>query len=145
MTNPKSLEVLPPETKCDCLDCQEMCLHPCWPTPEEALVIELHHPYRMYRDYWVMAEGPDIYIFGPAIKGYCAKEAPYWIRGSCTFFVDGKCQLHDEGLKPLEGRLAHHSHNAKGIHEHMASLWNTELGRSVAEHLRRRYDLPSDD
>ncbi|WP_353656150.1 hypothetical protein [Bacteroides acidifaciens] len=29
--------------------------------------------------------------------------------GFCTFFHDGKCELHDLGLKPTEGRLSHHS------------------------------------
>lgn len=28
--------------------------------------------------------------------------------GCCVFYSDGKCELHDLGLKPTEGRLAHH-------------------------------------
>ncbi len=28
--------------------------------------------------------------------------------GECVFFHDGKCDLHESGLKPTEGRLAHH-------------------------------------
>lgn len=28
---------------------------------------------------------------------------------SCTFFTNGLCELHDLGLKPTVGKLAHHS------------------------------------
>lgn len=29
--------------------------------------------------------------------------------GWCTFYHDGKCELHDKGLKPTEGKLSHHT------------------------------------
>ncbi len=29
--------------------------------------------------------------------------------GWCTFYHDGKCELHEQGLKPTEGKLSHHS------------------------------------
>lgn len=32
--------------------------------------------------------------------------------GSCVFYNDGKCELHENGLKPTEGRLAHHEVSA---------------------------------
>ena len=28
--------------------------------------------------------------------------------GCCVFFHDGKCELHESGLKPTEGKLSHH-------------------------------------
>lgn len=29
-------------------------------------------------------------------------------KGACVFYHDGKCDLHESGLKPTEGKLSHH-------------------------------------
>lgn len=35
-------------------------------------------------------------------------------KGACTFFENGLCILHDQGLKPMECRLAHHTGDLAG-------------------------------
>ena len=34
------------------------------------------------------------------------------LNGECVFYNDGKCELHESGLKPTEGKLAHHEVSA---------------------------------
>lgn len=79
---------------------------PCWPTPDEAKRIkDAGFGDRLMIDYWV--ESPtDIKIECPAIVGYEGLNAPFIPVGRCTFLKDGLCELHDLGLKPLEGRVA---------------------------------------
>lgn len=35
--------------------------------------------------------------------------------GCCVFFHDGKCELHESGLKPTEGKLSHHEVSVLGL------------------------------
>lgn len=50
-------------------------------------------------------------------------------KGSCTFFNNGLCELHDAGLKPTEGKLSHHSTRLdnfdpkKSLGWHVAKEW----------------------
>lgn len=128
---------------CSCEDCVAMCKNrPCWPSPEEAKkLIELGYGDRLALDYWV-GEGDDglgelgetIHIVSPAIVGREGRNAPFWPTGRCTFLTDdNKCELHDI-CKPMEGRLQIHENSteqARGIHRDVASLWDTQEGRSV--------------
>lgn len=43
--------------------------------------------------------------------------------GWCTFFHDGKCELHDKGLKPTEGKLSHHSLRLDNFNPKRALSW----------------------
>lgn len=116
---------------CQCKECQEMCDRPCWPTPSEAkALIEAGYRNRLMMDYWAR-RGGDIEIVSPALKGYEGKYAPFWPSGSCTFFKDGLCELHNLNLKPMEGRVASCKSKNEGLHEHMMTLWDTNEGREV--------------
>lgn len=46
----------------------------------------------------------------------------------CTFLTkDGLCELHDKGLKPTEGRLAHHDKlDNDELHYAVARTWESE-------------------
>lgn len=56
------------------------------------------------------------------------------LRSGCTFqTTNGMCELHDKGLKPLEGRLAHHSLNAGDLHFEVAQLWDNKKGQEIVE------------
>jgi Fe-S-cluster containining protein len=93
--------------ECSCATCVGMCEHrPCWGTPEEIeKIIEAGLGDRLMNDYWI--ESPqDVQIFSPAIVGYEGRTAPFMPIGACTFLKNGLCELHDKGLKPLEGRTA---------------------------------------
>jgi hypothetical protein len=82
-------------------------------------------------DYWAAED--DIELLCPAIRGYENQGAPFFPKGKCTFLnAQGLCDLHDKGLKPIEGRLADCKNPSGGqLHKAVADLWNTEEGRAV--------------
>jgi hypothetical protein len=52
--------------------------------------------------------------------------------GHCVFFTaEGKCELHDKNLKPLEGRLAIHDKFDDGLRTGIAYMWVSEEGIKV--------------
>lgn len=48
-------------------------------------------------------------ITSPAIRGREGQTVDASERGECVFLESGRCQLHGTAMKPLEGRLSHHS------------------------------------
>src|SRR5581483_8964175 len=139
------------ETSCTCKECQGMCEHvPCWPTPQEAeKLMNAGFGDRLMLDWWNgfgwrdndRYFGPTrIWVLCPASEGHARNLAPernpfdsrYAER--CTFLTeDGLCQLHNLKLKPLEGRIAHHSHADDGINprEAIANEWDTPFGEAL--------------
>lgn len=91
-------------TCCQCAKCQSQCHTPCLGTPEDIVkLIEAGYKDRLSPIEWAVG----------MITGVCSKPV-YMIQanvenGYCTFFHEGKCELHDKGLKPTEGKLSHHS------------------------------------
>jgi hypothetical protein len=53
--------------------------------------------------------------------------APIMTSRGCVF-LDHKnhCILHDKGLKPLEGKLAHHGQLNNGLQMYVARKWDNE-------------------
>lgn len=130
------------ETSCSCPKCVKMCEHrPCWPTAEEASrLIDADYGPRMMNDYWVGGGGEDndsdIQIISPAKFGYEGKYAPFWPTGRCSLLTDeGKCPLHDLGLKPLEARVADCKSKTddQDVRKFIVGTWNTEVGRAVVK------------
>jgi hypothetical protein len=57
-------------------------------------------------------------------------------RGMCVFYENGKCILHEAGLKPIEGRVAMHDKNTpRLLYHHLKRAWNTKLGRELIEYI----------
>jgi hypothetical protein len=81
------------------------------------------------RDWWV--DSPNVYIISPASRGCAGSDAPSWPGGTCVLFRDGLCELHSLGLKPIEGRIAHHATKHDEVHEQVADTWRTANGRRV--------------
>ncbi len=136
MTNP----LKGPESECSCDKCAAMCDHrPCWGTPDEMRkIIEAGFGERLMRDYWSKPDA-EIDILAPAIVGYEGQSAPWWPMGRCTFLTDdGLCSLHDLGLKPIEGRLAHHDGGSKAVHRAVAMRWDTRKGRRLVDEWEQR-------
>lgn len=111
------------ESQCDCNKCSLMCHAPCCGTPDDmkALIQAGLGPRLMHDD---LPGGAD--MIKPALKGYEGKKSP-WNTFSfmgCTFWKKGKCELHDLGLKPLQGKLSHHT---------LTEDENRELGEFVNE------------
>lgn len=123
---------------CTCGVCKAMCYRPCWPTPKEArALIEMGYAKRLMLDYWV-AE-PNIYIVGPAVRGYEGERAPFWPTGGCTFQDEsGMCEIHNSGAKPFEARMSSHERDNPDPHKYVAGLWDSDEGRKVMELWRKR-------
>lgn len=125
------------ETSCDCEECRSMCHRPCWGTPKELKrLIDAGYSDRLMKDYWTEANGERTEILSPALKGHEKQGAPFFPRSEkgCTFWKDGLCELHDLGLKPSEGRLAHHStsHDKEcTLHDEIHQTWDSDEGRAL--------------
>ena len=92
------------QSECSCNQCVEMCRRaPCLGTPQDILnLIEAGHVDKLSAGMWA--------------AGIVAGIAPIMMvqltltKTGCIMFnaQEGKCTLHDTGLKPLEGKLAIH-------------------------------------
>jgi hypothetical protein len=130
------------QTSCDCEVCRSFCRRPCWPTPEEAVrLMESGFGRQLMVDYWITSAGY-VGIISPACLGSAGGTAPFLANVGCMFHRNGLCDLHRLGLKPIEGRLAHHTEDqpeGDSLHGLVASLWNTRRGRSVVARWRREF------
>jgi|SRR5580692_957370 hypothetical protein len=95
-------------SECSCVKCSFMCQAPCCGTPDDIeLLIEKGYANRLMFDDLPGGEN----MIKPALKGHEGKMSPWntFSREGCTFWSDGKCELHTLGLKPSQGKLCHHS------------------------------------
>lgn len=92
---------------CKCVSCQSQCMRePCLGTPSDIQKIkDAGFSDRIVPTAW--AAGILLRVTTEVIE----MEQPLFdpLKGSCTFFNNGLCELHDLGLKPTEGKLSHHS------------------------------------
>lgn len=149
---------------CTCDTCKGMCEHrPCWPTPDGAeALIEAGYAERLMLDKYIdldysQSEWGESYFIGvlcPASEGHEGRDAPGTFWGDykgCVFHTgEGLCELHDAGLKPLEGRIARctdsmseeveaaHLHEYRAARRNIRNQWDTERGREL---VRRWKDL----
>ena len=101
------------ESSCTCKRCVLMCkTQPCLPTPDEARDLEAKYPDRMVRLEMHYRVPPlkmwrKVEVCSPKIVGQDTRNERD--QGRCVF-LDGedRCELHNRGEKPLEGRLANH-------------------------------------
>lgn len=104
------------EVDCNCTHCKQMCVvSPCIPTPEEVdMIIAAGYADRFRLTIWRdVREGHDHLVV-----------APKYTESGCTFLTaEGLCELHDQGLKPLEGRLAIHNLADNGLRRWMCRKW----------------------
>ena len=103
-------------TRCSCEKCVQMCrTRPCLPTPEEAARLD---PARTMR-----VRFGELLVTSPAMVGREGREVSCDESGACVFLKDDLCELHAKGLKPLEGKLAHHSIPWRVPREYVLSQW----------------------
>lgn len=121
------------ETECDCEECSRMCHAPCCGTPQEMnMLIENGYGDRlMYDD---LPGGAD--LLKPALKGFEGKKSPWEVSSleGCTFWKDGKCELHSLKLKPYQGRYTHHSLTDQQygeLGEYINDSWNSLEAKEV--------------
>lgn len=136
-----SHNVLNPSEPCNCETCKNMCRRPCWPTPEDAKrLIDSGYAEKLMLDKWIGGfddSGEDVFLLCPANPGYETSFAPITrLHSGCTFFDNGNCTLHDLGLKPTEGKAAHHSFTASQsneLHESVARTWDNPDAQRIVE------------
>ncbi|MCC8153099.1 MAG: hypothetical protein LIP01_02105 [Tannerellaceae bacterium] len=102
---------------CKCQECKKQCKVPCLGTPEDIeRLIDAGYGDKVAVMSWDVAK-----LLG-------RKEDPVYMvqaistDNGCIFFENGLCILHDQGLKPTEGKLSHHSQ----------TLENWEFSKSVS-------------
>lgn len=93
------------ESACSCSTCQNMCkTSPCIGTPDDIL--------RLINNGYVGKISASIYMVG--VFYFNARNPVHFATptrlddGSCIFFNNGLCDLHESGLKPTEGKLVNH-------------------------------------
>jgi hypothetical protein len=141
------------ETECSCKRCRAMCHRPCWGTPSDIKrLIEAGHGDKLcLENHCGTNKDGNIWFLAPALKGYEGKVAPI-MPGSykgCTFWHYGKCTLHNKGLKPLGGKLAHHDSpdNARNLEGHeqvgaeITELWNNEESQKIVDAFCKEHAL----
>lgn len=107
-----------------------MCEAPCCATPQEALkLMDAGYGDRLMLDDWPDAET----MLKPALKGHEGQKAPWETstHEGCTFWKNGKCELHYTGLKPMHAVLAHHNLTKQEytvISEKIIKSWDTKKG-----------------
>ena len=124
-----------PEHVCNCQECQHMCKFPCLGTPDEIQAI-ISAGYAYSNKLVVCSDNhPDLNF---------TVVRPRRIDKHCIYFENGKCQLHDAGLKPLEGRVAIHGEQIVGkpFYRRLARFWNTKKGRALIERIRLENHRP---
>lgn len=81
-----------------------------------------------------MAPGFSFGVLSPAFKGCEANFAFHeYASNGCTFLDDGKCELHESGIQPLECRYCHHERVGLGprCHADIERNWNSPAGRAL--------------
>lgn len=160
-TTPKLIDVskLVDSSPCNCQTCRQMCYITCIGTPEETVkLIEAGLDSRLTLKHNYILYGTDherlIYFLCPAPK---EQEGQVWRHNNyCTFFQDGNCALHARGLKPVEGRVAHHTTTTNQrtirlsngqyasrdlVHDSIIATWDTEEGKSLVREWCERHNI----
>lgn len=90
------------EQSCTCDKCKSMCKTPCIGTPKDIeAIIDAGYVDRLKETIWMVG-------YLAAGEEYIKMIQPTTRDGECVFRrPDGLCELHDRGLKPTEGVLAH--------------------------------------
>lgn len=134
-----------PQSQCNCNACQRMCSRPCYGTPEDIeKLIEEGYGDRLCLDYHCgLNSESTIFLLSPALKDHEGGKAPFFpvSKSGCTFFIDGKCELHNSGLKPIGGKIAsckkdfdsENYHLDGGYGAYISETWNTQKGQDLVE------------
>lgn len=97
---------------CNCEKCKQMCQRtPCLGTPQDILaLINAGHVDKVCYTEW--AAGLFLGHITRPIEMVQIKYKGNGPNGECVFYNNGKCELHENGLKPTEGKLSHHEVSA---------------------------------
>ena len=134
-------------SECHCRRCQQQCITPCLGTPDDILrLMDAGYMDRLCITDWaagvLMGVTRHLLTFIQADMLTDEKEK----RTRCTFFHDGRCELHEKGLKPTEGKLSHHSiridnfRAGRSLSWAVAQEWLEPENREKVLEVFRRYE-----
>lgn len=105
---------------CKCKQCQQQCRTcPCLGTPEDIeRLIDAGHADKLAVTDWYVGQLAGAITYPIPMVQTIQTDA------GCIFFHNGLCELHDQGLKPTEGRLSHHSTQLEKFRFRNSIAWN---------------------
>jgi len=121
---------------CTCDICKAMCQEPCWPSPDEAQgLIDAGYSERLMPGIWWRVEEGAVHVLSPSRQANRLSKR-------CTFQDRrGLCELHDLGLKPMEGRLARCDDNGPHfLREKVVETWDNIAAQTLAKKWREEHD-----
>jgi len=123
------------ESVCSCETCKNMCRRqPCIGTPDDIVkIIEKGYGDKLSLSYWCTG-----LVKGVVDKPIKMLQPTALANGHCAFLdKEGLCTLHNLGLKPTEGKIAHHSDSLRAnedfketINYQVAMTWVDEKGKN---------------
>lgn len=94
------------KSECSCDRCVSMCkTTPCIPTPSDVAML-IKKGYKRYLTPAVLGAPEVIKITGRPISIIMPR---FNKNTGCVFLENNRCVLHNLGLKPSEGKIAHHN------------------------------------
>lgn len=132
MTHTELVMKYPPSEGCSCNICCGFCRRPGWWSIEQARgAMQKGYSRRM-----MMEISPEFTfaVLSPAFKGneggIAQKTKAYSL---CTFLQNGRCELHNTDLFPLECAFCHHDRIGLGqkCHNDLELNWNTRRGQAM--------------
>lgn len=157
--NPELELLLMPNCECRCKMCRDACKEaPCWGTPKEIEDL-INAGYGKYLSAYIVEPGSynhrgygvePVTIIAPAQHGrtrHTNKSSMSWMfRGRCVFLhgqgTHEMCELHDVGLKPVEGRVTNHTTDYDSgilVRYYIIDTWDTDFGRAIARNWVWKY------
>lgn len=128
---------------CRCEACRNQCRTSCLGTPDDILrLIEAGYAHKLAITYWCVGM-----VLGRLAYLIVMVQAITADNGWCVFHHYGLCELHDQGLKPTEGRLSHHSITkenytfSKGLAYNVAKEWLEKDNFVVIEKIFNHFDV----
>lgn len=104
---------------CKCRICQSFCKTPCLGTPEDIIrLFEAGYGDKLKLTYWGVGM-----LYGMLDYPILMVQLIQRPEG-CILFKEGRCELHELGLKPTEGRLSHHIITAENLSFQKSLSWN---------------------
>jgi hypothetical protein len=93
------------ESECSCDNCKKMCTTPCLGTPNDIIkLIKAGYGDKLIGTQWAVG------LICGVVNDTVDMIQPIQNENGCIFRTkEGLCELHDKGLKPTEGKLAHHT------------------------------------
>ena len=106
-------------TACRCPVCQSYCQTPCLGTPQDILrLLDAGYAPQLSLTYWAVGM-----LVGVIERPFLMVQLLGRTEG-CVLFRDGRCELHELGLKPTEGRLSHHILTEENLSFEKSLSWN---------------------